>query len=88
MGVINLAYIFNYMVLHAQRDGLRPKMQHFPEISDFTLALNLDIVDAARLPNAVTDHAGTTQVDFEVERPPLSDFPAGDLFITTVKETV
>ena len=33
-------------------------------------------------------HAGTTQVDFEVERPPPADSPPGDLLITMVKETV
>ena len=31
--------------------------------------LYLDILDAGRSPNAVRDHAGTTQVDFEVDRP-------------------
>ena len=33
-------------------------------------------------------HAGTTQVDFEVDRPPPADSPPGDLLITMVKETV
>ena len=33
------------------------------------LALNLDILDAGRSSNAVRDHAGTEQVDFEVDRP-------------------
>ena len=32
------------------------------------VALYLDILDADRSPNAVRDHAGTTQVDFEVYR--------------------
>ena len=32
--------------------------------------------------------AGTTQVDFEVDRPPPADSPPGDLLITMVKETV
>ena len=54
----------------------------------FTLALNLDILDAARSPNAVRDHAGSAQVDFEVDRPPPADSPPGDLLITMVKETV
>ena len=38
--------------------------------------------------NAVRVHAGTTQVDFEVDRPPPADSPPGDLLITMVKETV
>ena len=33
-------------------------------------------------------HAGTTQVDFEVDRPPPAASPPGDLLITVVKETV
>ena len=33
-------------------------------------------------------HSGTTQVDFEVDRPPPADTPPGDLLITMVKETV
>ena len=32
--------------------------------------------------------AGTTQVDFEVDRPPPAGSPTGDLLITMVKETV
>ena len=55
-------------------------------MSEFTLALNLDILDADRSPNAVRVHAGTTQVDFEVDRPPPADSPPGDLLITMVKE--
>ena len=39
-------------------------------------------------PNAVRVHAGTTQVDFEVDRPPPADSPPGDLLIAMVKETV
>ena len=31
--------------------------------------LYLDILDADRSPNAVSVHAGTSQVDFEVDRP-------------------
>ena len=38
-----------------------------------TLSLNLDKLDAGRLPNAVSVHAGTTQVDFKVDRPPPAD---------------
>ena len=52
------------------------------------LALNSDILDAGRSPNAVGDHAGTAQVDFEVDRPPPADSPPGDLLITMVKKTV
>ena len=52
------------------------------------LALNLDIPDAGQSSNAVRVHAGTTQVDFEVDRPPPADSPLGDLLITMVKETV
>ena len=74
--------------LHAQRHGFRPtEKEPFPR-SEFTLVLNLDILDAGRSPNVVRDHAGTTQVDFEVDRPPPADSPPGDLLITTVKETV
>ena len=38
-----------------------------------------------RLPNAVGVHAGTAQVDFEVDRPPPADSPPGDLLITMDK---
>ena len=58
----------------------------FPR-SELTLALNLDILDAGRSPNAVRVYAGTTQVDFEVDRSPLADSPR-DLLITMVKEIV
>ena len=47
---------------------------------------HLDILDAGRSPNAVRDHAGTTQVDFEVDSPPPADSPTGNLLITMVKE--
>ena len=33
-------------------------------------------------------HAGTTQVDFVVDRPPPAVSPPGDLLSTMVKETV
>ena len=59
----------------------------FPR-SEFTLALNLDMLDAGRSPNTVRDHAGTAQVDFEVDCLPPADSPPGDLLITMVKETV
>ena len=50
--------------------------------------LYLDILDADRSPNAVTAvHAGTSQVDFEVDCPPPAACPPGDLSIM-VKETV
>ena len=39
-------------------------------------------------PNAVRFHVGTTQVDFEVDHPPPVNFPAGDMLINVVKETV
>ena len=45
-------------------------------------------VDAGRLLNAVRVYAGTTQVDFEVDRPQPGDSPRGDLLITMVKETI
>ena len=66
--------------------------QPFPR-SEFTLPLllywpTLDILVAGRSPNAVRDHAGTAQVDFEVDRPPPADSPPGDLLIAMVKETV
>ena len=50
--------------------------------------LYLDILNADRSPNAVRFHVGTTQVDFEVDRPPPANSPPGDLLITMVKETV
>ena len=50
--------------------------------------LYLDILDADRSPNAVSVHAGTSQVNFEVDRPPPAACPPGDLLITMVKETV
>ena len=50
--------------------------------------LYLDILDAYRSPNAVSVHAGSSQVDFEVDRPPPAACPPGDLLITMVKETV
>ena len=42
--------------------------------------LYLDILDADRSPNAVRFHVGTTQVDFEVDRPPPADSLPGDRF--------
>ena len=50
--------------------------------------LCLDMLDADRSPNAVSVHAGTSQVDFEVDCPPPAACPPGDLLITMVKETV
>ena len=50
--------------------------------------LYLDMLDADRSPNAVSVHAGTSQVDFEVDCPPPAACPPGDLLITMVKETV
>ena len=49
---------------------------------------HLDTLDACWSPNAVRDHDGTTQVDFEVDRPPPANSPTGNLLITMVKETV
>ena len=64
------------------------KKESFPG-SEFKPALYLDILDADRSPNAVsTVHAGTSQVDFEVDCPPPAACPPGDLSITMVKETV
>ena len=48
--------------------------------------LYLDMLDADRSTNAVSVHAGTSQVDFEVDRPPPA--PPGHLLITMVKEAV
>ena len=45
-------------------------------------------LDHDRSPNAVRFHVGTTQVDFESDRPHPAVSPPGDLFITMVKETV
>ena len=50
--------------------------------------LYLDMLDADRSPNAVRLHVGTTQVDFEDDRPPPADCPPRDLLITMVNETV
>ena len=53
--------------------------------------LHLDMLDADRSPNAVSVHAGTSQVDFEVDcarHLQLACPPPGDLLITMVKETV
>ena len=50
--------------------------------------LYLDMLDADRSPNAVSAHAGTLQVDFEVDRPPPANSPPGYLLITMVKEAV
>ena len=44
--------------------------------------------DPKRRFSRVRVHAGTTQVDFEVDCPPPADSPPGDLLITMVKETV
>ena len=49
--------------------------------------LYLDMLDADGSPNAVCVHAGTSQVDFEVDRPPPAACPPRDLLIT-MKETV
>ena len=46
------------------------------------------MLNADRSPNAVSVHAGTSQVDFEVDCPPPAACPPGDLLITMVKETV
>ena len=48
--------------------------------------LYLDMLDVDRSPNAVSVHAGTSQVDFEVDRPPPA--PPGHLLITMVKKAV
>ena len=48
--------------------------------------LYLDMLDADRSPKAVSVHGGTSQVDFEVDRP--SPAQPGPLFITMVKEAV
>ena len=49
-------------------------------------SLYLDMLDADRSPNAVSVHAGTSQVDFEVDCPPPA--PPGHHLITMVKEAV
>ena len=48
--------------------------------------LYLDMLDADRSPNAVSVHVGTSQVEFEVDRPLPA--PPGHLLITMVKEAV
>ena len=47
-----------------------------------------DLLDVDRSPNALRFHVETTQVDFEVDRPPPANSQPGDLLITMVKETV
>ena len=42
--------------------------------------LYLDVLDAVRSPNAVRVHAGTTQVDFEVDRPPPAQILHQEIF--------
>ena len=42
--------------------------------SEFKPASILDMLDADRWPNAVSVHAGTSQVDFEVDCPPPARF--------------
>ena len=79
-----ISYILNHIDLYAQRRGFR--IEPFPR-SMFTLALNLDILDAGRSPNAVRVHAGNRHVNFEVDHPPPAASPPGDLWITMVKET-
>ena len=81
-----LNYIDLLLYLHAQRHGFRPTEKEPFLRSEFTLVLALDILDDGRSPNAVKVHAGTTQVDFEVDRPPPADSLPGDILITTVKE--
>ena len=49
--------------------------------------LYLDMLDAARSPNAVRLHSGTIQVGFEVDLPPPAVSTPGDVLITMVKET-
>ena len=48
--------------------------------------LYFDTLDADRSPNAVSVPAGTSQVDFEVDRP--SPAQPGHILITMVKEAV
>ena len=77
---------------HCKTRVLRSEVSWYDQTqrSEFTLALNLDLLDARQSPNAVSVHAGvrTSQVDFEVDRSPPAACPPGDLFITMVKETV
>ena len=49
---------------------------------------NLDILDASQSSNLASVHVGTTQVDFELDRPPPADSPPGYLLIAMVKQTV
>ena len=50
--------------------------------------LYLDKLNADRSPNAVSVHAGTSQMDFEFDCPPPAACSPGELLITMVKETV
>ena len=75
---ISAVTIFLARVVHTtthtwcSASSISTQKETFPR-SEFTLALNLDILDAGQSPNAVRVHAGTTQVDFEVDRPPPAD---------------
>ena len=47
-----LLQILNYIDLHASRHGFRPKTEEPFLRSEFMVALNLDMLDASRSPNA------------------------------------
>ena len=85
--------------LHVVRHVLASRSINMLSVTDFVpkgiisgvrvqAGLYLDMLDADRSPNAVSVHAGTSQVDFEVDCPPPVACPPGDLLITMVKETV
>ena len=83
-----LAHISTTSIYTCSAWGISSQKKPFPR-SEFSLALRLDKLDAGRSPNhAVRDHAGSEQVDFEVDRPSPADSPPGDILITMVKETV
>ena len=65
--------------------GFRPKRNHFRgQSSRWVLFGHAGCRSIAK--NTVSVHAGTLQVDFEVDRPPPA--PPGHLLITMVKEAV
>ena len=69
-------HTFLVNMLGCSASQISSQKEPFPR-SEFTLALNLDILDAGRLPNAVRDNAGTAQVDFEFDRPPFDHHGKG-----------
>ena len=66
--------------------------KHFQKVnlSRFGGQRSVDAITGLHRPqeafSEVKVHAGTTQVDFEVDRPPPADSPPGDFLITMVRK--